>query len=174
MKTSQTWWNEVKASPSLLKEWLVKQYRGELTAASRIRKLALQFNVNVHDLKTLSVIAQQEETHASWVLGLLTSRGITPSTENAENRYWASTLPGIDSFETGTAVTTHAEAMRLERIQVISEDQTAPRDIREVFTKILVDEQFHERAFRSMTTSDALSKTYGNHELGRAALGLVA
>ena len=174
MKTSLTWWTEVKASPSLLKDWLVKQYRGEVTAADRIRVLANQFSVSGQDRKTLEVIASQEETHASWVLGLLNARGINPSVENAEDRYWASTLPGIDSFETGTAVAAHAEKMRLERIQVISEDQDAPEDIQSVFKKILVDELFHERAFRSMSTPAAMEKTHGNHELGRKALGLVA
>lgn len=173
MKTSLTWWNEVKASASLLEDWLVKQYRGEVTAADRIRKLADNYATKGQHRKTLEVIASQEETHASWILGLLKTRGIDPSVENAEGRYWASTLPGIEDFETGTAVAAHAENMRLERIQVISEDQEAPEDIRSVFKKILVDEKFHERAFRSMSTPKALAKTQGNHELGRTALGLV-
>jgi rubrerythrin len=174
MKTSLTWWNEVKASPSLLKDWLVKQYRGEVTAADRIRTLADNYATTGLQRKTLEVIASQEETHASWVLGLLNARGIMPCSENAEDRYWAATLPGIEDFETGSAVAAHAEKMRLERIQVICEDQEAPEDIRSVFSRILKDELFHERAFRQMSTPAALAKTQDNHELGRTALGLVA
>lgn len=174
MKTSLSWWNEVKASPSLLKDWLVKQYRGEVTAALRIRNLATVYATDQRQRDILEVIAGQEEMHAKWVLGLLNARGVTPMVDRAEDRYWAATLPGIDDFETGAAVGAHAEAMRLERIKVISEDQTADADIRETFTKILKDEVFHERAFRNLSTPEALAKTEGKHELGRKALGLVA
>ena len=174
MKTSQQWWDEVKQSPSLLNEWLVKQYRGEVTAANRIRDLADKFKIKGRTRDLLEVIATQEETHASWVLALLKARGIQPSVENAENRYWAEVLPGIDDFATGTAVAAHAEKMRLDRIQVISNDTEAPADIRNAFERILKDELFHEKAFRSMSTSLALEATKDNHERGMQVLGLVA
>lgn len=62
--------------------------------------------------------------------------------------------------------------MRLERIRAIASDETAPADIREVFAKILPQEEFHARAFKKMTTDDMYAATADSHELGRVALGL--
>lgn len=174
MKTSQTWWNEVKQSPTLLADWLVKQYRGEVTAASRIRAFSNKFGPTDKLKHVLEVIAGQEETHASWIKELLITRGLVPSIDNAENRYWAETLPGINSFETGAAIAAHAEKMRLERIEVISNDEQAPSDIRDTFLKILKDELFHEKTFREMSTSEAMLVTTKGHQLGMQTLGLVA
>ena len=75
---------------------------------------------------------------------------------------------------TGTAVAAHAEGMRLERIRVIADDESAPVDIRDTFTKILKDEVWHEKAFTNLSTPDALGATMGDYKLGREALGLTA
>lgn len=173
MKTSKEWWDEVKVSPVALEDWLQKQYTGEVTAADRIVKLGEQFTVDTKAKSILAAIAQQEETHATWIKELLESRGITPTVGDANKRYWAKTMPGITDFETGTAVAAHAEKMRLERIRVISEDKSAPADIRETFKKILKDELWHEKAFRSLSTDEALNKTLEGHEQGMQSLGLV-
>ena len=74
--------------------------------------------------------------------------------------------------ETGAAVGAHAERMRLERIEAIAGDAEAPADIRQVFARILPQERFHERAFRSLAGDDALRRTASAHALGREALGL--
>jgi hypothetical protein len=62
--------------------------------------------------------------------------------------------------------------MRLERIEVIAADTTAPADLRDVFARILPQERFHERAFRSLATPESLERTREAHNLGRAVLGL--
>lgn len=173
MKTSKQWWDEVKQDDSKLAEWLIKQYVGEMTAANRIIRLADAYTASTKQAMLLAKVATDELNHALWVLELLNTRNIpVPRIEDAENRYWKSTLPGIEDLETGAAVGAHAEAMRLARIRVIAEDESAPADIRAVFQKILPDEEFHEKAFLSLTTDDALAKTRGNHELGLTALGL--
>ena len=64
--------------------------------------------------------------------------------------------------------------MRLERIRVIAQDETAPVDIRETFVKILKDEVWHEKAFTQLSTTEALNSTLGDYKLGREALGLSA
>lgn len=176
MKTSVQWWNEVKADPEKMKEWLLKQWRGEVTASSRILLLASQFNAEPKARKILETIAEQEVTHAGWIGDILIARGIAVDIfdiDNAEKRYWAKTLPGIDSLETGAAVAAHAEGMRLERIRAIVADEDAPTDIREVFTKILKDEEWHERAFTNLSNEAAMKATEGNHKLGLEVLGLV-
>lgn len=173
MKTSKQWWDEVKASPEAINEWLQKQYTGEVTAADRIVRLGEQFDANPKAQKILATIAAQEAQHAEWIRALLVVRGINPEVGNAEKRYWAKTLPGIVDFETGAAVAAHAEKMRLERIQVICDDEDAPWDIRYTFKKILKDELWHEKAFRALSTDDALEKTLHGHEEGRESLGLV-
>jgi rubrerythrin len=178
MKTSKQWWDEVKGSEHKTEAWLRKQWRGEVTASFRIKKLAEQYTDSTsRESKILNQIASQEETHAEWVKTLLISRGITvDDTEiaKAEDRYWAQTLPGIKDFSTGTAVAAHAEGMRLERIRIIVEDKDSPIDIRRVFSQILHDEEWHESAFKKLSTSEALAATEGDHKLGREALGLVA
>lgn len=178
MKTSKQWWDEVKNDSVKTERWLRKQWRGEVTAAVRIERLANQYTeLGSHERRVLCAIAIQEAQHAEWVRDLLITRGIFVSNatlHEATSRYWAETLPGIKDFATGTAVAAHAEKMRLERIQVIVDDEESDEDVREVFAKILKDELWHERAFRELSTSEALAATAGDYKLGREALGLVA
>lgn len=173
MKTSAQWWEETKASPEKLIEWLKKQYTGEVTAAARIVALGEQFKVDTKTKSILAAIAAQEDQHATWIHDLLADRGVTPEIGDENKRYWKHALPGITDFEHGAAVGAHAEKMRLERIQVISEDQAAPADVRLAFQKILKDELWHEKAFRSLSTPSALLATLSNHEAGAQSLGLV-
>jgi rubrerythrin len=174
-RDSVRWWEETRSDAGRLVDWLFDQYRGEVTAAGRIEHLRDAYarpGSRAH--RVLTVIAGQERRHADWVAGLLTARGLEPEVRGApEARYWARTLPGIADLETGCAVGAHAERMRLERIEVIAADASAPADIREVFTRILVEERFHERAFRALATPESLERTREAHALGREALGLV-
>lgn len=173
MQTSKEWWETTKASPEAINDWLQKQYTGEATAASRIMELSEEFNTDRRVTRILMTIANQEMQHSEWIRDLLISRGINPTIGNPNGRYWKETLKVIKDFETGAAIAAHAEKMRLERITVISEDEEAPEDIREVFKKILVDELFHERAFRSLSTDEAMRNTLETHQAGMEALGLV-
>lgn len=173
MTTSVQWWDSVKHDPTRFADWLMKQYRGEVTAGTRIEEFATQYAPE-RDRKVLNIIAAQERQHAEWVLGLLTARGIKPVVDNAEDRYWRQTLPEIESFETGAAVGAHAEAMRLERIKTICDDESSPTDVRDVFQRILKDELFHERAFRKMAGPVAMSQVMDAHARGREVLGLEA
>lgn len=178
MKSSIEWWDEVKQDEGKLNEWLVKQWRGEVTAAMRIKRFSEQYaDGNRRVQRILAEIAKQENTHAQWVGELLTRRGILVDDEviqQAEQRYWKETLPGITSLETGAAVAAQAESMRLERIRAIANDVNAPTDIRLVFQAILKDEEWHESAFTQLASDEAFAATKGNHELGRIALGLEA
>ena len=65
-----------------------------------------------------------------------------------------------------------AERMRLERIRVICADPCTADDVRDVFNRIVVQEEFHERAFREFTTDDAMQRTLDGHLAGLNALGL--
>ena len=82
-------------------------------------------------------------------------------------------MPHIESLETGAAVAAHAERMRLERIRVIAKDNTSPADIRQVFAKILPDEEFHETAFKKMAGQEAMEKTAAAHARGADLIGLI-
>lgn len=174
MQTSREWWAKVRAEDRLLLDWLRRQYRGEVTAAGRIEAFRDRYAPNAESKRLLTTIAEQERRHAAWVRDLLMARGIDPEVQGAEDRYWAETLPAVDSFEHGAAVGAHAEEMRLQRIRVIVNDATAPADVRKVFTMILKEEEFHARAFAQMAGEEALSETRGAHERGMALLGLVA
>lgn len=173
MMTSETWWAKTKSSPAALEAWLRDQYRGESTAAGRIEALRDAFaepGSRAH--RILGVIAAQERKHAAWVGELLAARGMPVSVADEAERYWPEVVRVVSDLETGAAVGAHAEKMRLERLEVIANDEDAPPDIRAVFRRIIPDERFHERAFRTMAGDAALRKTANAHALGRAALGL--
>jgi rubrerythrin len=174
MKTIESWLDEVLNNPTKMIEWLTKQYHGEATAAVRIRSFSNKYAIDEKHKKTLEVIAAQEDKHADWIGDLLWSRGIKAKIIiGKEERYWEKTIPGIHSFETGTAVAAHAEGMRLKRIRAILAHPDSPADIQKVFAKILPEEEFHERSFCAMSNHSALKATAGNHQAGFEALGLV-
>lgn len=175
MKTSAQWWAETKADPEKLLAWLQRQYTGERTAVERLEKFLEAYPPeNAKYVNVVKAIIRDEAQHAEWIGELLTARGVELEVGESENRYWAETLQGIDSFEKWAAIAAHAESMRLERIKAIARDEDAPDDIRLTFTKILRDEQFHDTAFHMMTTKAELDATAGNHDLGLKALGLEA
>lgn len=174
MRDSHHWWRATRANPAALHAWLYDQYRGEVTAASRIETLRDRFapaGSRAH--RVLTVIAAQERTHAAWVGELLAARALPVAVEYKPDRYWRRVLPGITDLATGAAVGAHAERMRLERIEAIAADPEAHSDICEVFARILPQEKFHARAFAELATPEALARTAGAHALGREALGLV-
>lgn len=174
-RSSLAWWAEVKKSRAKLEDWLLDQYRGEATAAGRIEALRDTYaQPGTRAWRVLTTIASQERTHARWVGELLEARGLPTEVRPVEERYWKAPLAAIVDLETGCAVGAHAEKMRLNRIEVIAVDPDAPPDVRAVFGRILPQERFHERTFRSLATPEAMATTADAHALGRAALGLTA
>ncbi len=174
MRTSEQWWQEVKADPEKLISWLKKQFHGETTAAERIERYCMaKLDEDDSRQETLKKIASQERMHASWVGDLLKNRGITPAVLEKGERYWEKVLSNITSFEQAAGVAHHAEVMRLERIAVIAHDTEAPSDIRAVFACILDDERFHARAFRDLAGPEAVANTHAGHLEGAEAIGFV-
>lgn len=173
MRTSETWWAETKRDPEKLRAWLRDQFRGEATAGSRIDTLRDAFTApGSRPWRILTVIADQERKHSRWVGELLVARGEPATIDPVAERYWPAVTEMVDDLATGAAVGAHAEKMRLARIEAIVGDAEAPDDIRRVFTKILPDERFHERAFRRMAGDAALTRTAAAHHRGLAVLGL--
>ena len=172
-RTSKQWWAEMKKEPARFQDWLTDQYRGETTAAERIEALRDTYAQGNEPARIiLSTIAEQEHQHALWVTELLRVRGIEPAVQDKAERYWGQPLAAVKDLATACAVGAHAERMRLERIETIALDSEAPEDVRAVFQRILLQERFHERAFRFLSTPEALEATRAAHELGRVALGL--
>lgn len=175
MKTSQEWWNEVKASEPKLIEWLTDQYRGEATAVSRLQVLLDKFvDLPKNARHTVERIMKDEAKHSEWIKQLLVARNITiPEVNHEAERYWPETIKFIETSNQAMAVAGHAEAMRLERIRVIASDDSAPTDVRAAFQAILPDEEFHERAFKAFAGEEALEQMLPHHKVGMEALGLV-
>lgn len=174
MRTSQEWYDSIKNNPEAIINWLKDQYHGEVTAAERIRSLILCYATDgtSKEAKIVEMIATQEQDHAAWVGELLRTRGVEPSKLVKDERYWNNTVKQIVDWDTGCAVAAHAEKMRLERIRVIVADSVTPDDIRNVFKTILVQEEFHEKAFREFSTDDAMQRTLEGHLAGLNELGL--
>jgi len=187
LKTSDQWWTEVKANPEKLTKWLKKQYHGEITAHQRINKFIETFLPESPELKAspqktsfkqiLTIISDQELTHAQWVGELLQKRGIEAKVlEDKQERYWNETIPQVKDFATGAAVAARAEEMRLKRISAITNDTTLDKsfeDIQQVFAKILPQEQFHAKAFAKMAGNEAMKSVIEAHKQGMVAIGLI-
>lgn len=173
---SALWWARIKADREALMGWLRKQYYGEARAAMRLEAFVERYGHQAKMPRQRELVAriiEQERAHAAWVGALLRARGESPSPLTPRHeRYWAQTLDQIKDWETGCAVAAHAEGMRLARIRAIVADEGAPQDIREVFARILPEEEFHERAFSALTSAEARAQTREHHVLGAQALGL--
>ena len=174
MKTTKQWLAEIKEDSNRLHHWLVRQYIGERTAAKRISLLAKQ--ATGKEKKHLLTIASQEESHADWVEELLHNRHIPVPDDfsDAENRYWKNILSQANNTDRLYAAGAHAEEMRLLRIRAIVDDKDFDSDIREVFNKILPEEEYHAKTFRSLSSNESLDLMEEYHEEGMKALGLEA
>lgn len=171
MKTVQIWINEVKASTDKLNHWLGRQYVGEVLAANRISTLAER--VPAQWKPVLHRIADDEANHARWVLGLLTARGLPiPAVSYDGARYWEPILKDGMTVTQMLAAGAHAEEMRLHRIRALAVDPEIDEDIREVFQRILPDEEFHAKAFAAAAGPEAVASAVHQHHLGLEALGL--
>lgn len=172
MKTTEQWIHEVKTVPGKLQQWLERQYVGEALAAQRIQELSEQDISRSHNL-VLKRIASDEMKHTEWVADLLNSRGIPlPELTMEGTRYWEPILDHVHTFEEVAGAGHHAETMRLIRIQALANDPEIDEDIRNVFAKILPDEEFHAKAFGHLSTPEAIEKTRSLHEAGLELLGL--
>jgi hypothetical protein len=171
-RTSQEWWNEVKADPEKLVSWLKRQYVGEIAAVNLLSEVLLRFGGAATDDQwdTVYRVMVQEAKHGRWMKELMDTRHIQAEVgSGAERRYWKEVLPHVNSFPEAMAAAFHAENMRLERIRCIAADAEAPEDIRKVFQRILPDEEWHEQVFGEMR--DGLSLTQ-YHAKGLEALNL--
>lgn len=172
MNTAQ-WLEKILSDKSNLNHWLQRQYVGEMNAAMRIAELQFHEGVNDENRKIIERIAAEESKHAHWIRELLEARGLElPALDTAENRYWKPVREAMETFEDIAAAGHHAERMRLVRIEALSNCQEIDADIRRVFSRILPDERFHERAFLSMTNLHSLQKMGGSHQKGLEILGL--
>jgi rubrerythrin len=172
MKTTKQWLEQIKADPVKLKQWLERQYIGEYLAAERIADLAHEQRATRFG-RVLENIAIDELTHSKWVGKLLTDRGMTlPEPTIKDTRYWEPILNNLHTFEEIAGAGHHAETMRLRRIRALAADEEIAQDIRDVFAKILPDEEFHAKAFAAMSTTDAIESTRELHNMGLEMLGL--
>ena len=172
MKTVAAWVNTVANDNLKLNSWLSRQYVGEVLASRRIEELAAV--VQDKFKRVIKKIAADEAKHAEWVLGLLNARKIPlPAIDYKQDRYWKAVLTGKENIEEVLGIGAHAEEMRLHRIKAIALDSRFDADIREVFSKILPDEEFHALAFAAAAGKIALKTTQKKHNAGLKALGLV-
>lgn len=173
MNTTQQWLHEVKTVPGKLQQWLERQYVGEALAAQRIQQLA-ETQTGKRPEHVLLRIMRDEQKHTAWIYGLLLSRDIPiPEVTLDGTRYWEPILENLHTFEEIAGAGHHAETMRLARIRALAEDAEIDDDIREVFRNILPDEEFHAKAFASLSTPEDIEKVRPLHEAGLDLLGLV-
>ena len=167
-RTSKQWVEEVSKDPAKLQHWLERQYIGEELAARRLEELCTHPDLTDKQRPVIQRIAEEERLHSKWIAKLLPS---LPEVSYDEDRYWSEIKLSELSLDELLAAGHHAEEMRLERIQAVVESNL-PKNIREVFAKILPMEKFHSRAFESLASKEALQATEEKHLAGRLALNL--
>lgn len=173
MQTTEQWMEKILSSRAELYHWLERQYIGECLAAKRIAELQLDSNVPPQYAYTLTEISLQEHNHSEWVKQLLENRNLPiPDVTDDGVRYWKVILPEAKTFEDLMAAGHHAEAMRLHRIRALADCDRIDADIRDVFQKILLDEEWHEKAFAQMSSDASLTHMKQFHEAGLQLLGL--
>lgn len=168
---TQEWLQKVISDKAYMLHWLNRQWIGEAAAASRIKALAESAPEKFKPV--LQKIARDEATHAAWVGTLLQNRGLMlPEMAAPESRYWKPILSNATSFDTMAAAGFHAEGMRLVRIRALASCEQIDADIREVFQKILPDEEYHEKAFGVMASDHSKEVMREKHNAGLELLGL--
>jgi rubrerythrin len=171
-KNTSQWLSEVKSSNKKLLHWLERQYIGEALAADRIEALS-ESQKGTGNEKILERIASDERKHSSWIASLLLARNIPVPVPTYEGtRYWEPILSELNTFEKICGAGHHAEKMRLVRIKALANDSEIDSDIREVFLKILPDEEMHSKAFGALSTVKDIEETKFFHERGLEVLGL--
>lgn len=174
-ETTKEWWNRVSNSPTEFADWLKAQYHGEATAEKRIRGAITRFNLKGTKAKLIKAVADDELKHTKWVAELLKARGITPRILKKEERYWNEVLPednNISSFRYFCAIGHLAETMRLDRISLLASNDRF-KDIADVMKAILVDEVFHARVFKELSTKKLIKHAQKFHDIGKNAIGLL-
>ena len=176
MKTTQQWWDEVSSDEAKFIDWMKDQYHGERTAAERIRKIRDDNGSSIFGwpYNLLSNIIKDEIKHTFWVENLLLARGVTPEILQKEERYWNQCLPPAEgkSFEYWCAVGHLAETMRLDRIKLLASDSRFT-DVKEVFERILPEEEFHAKIFGMLSTPEDIAEARVHHNDGMNAIGLL-
>lgn len=165
LRTSQQWWDSIKGDESKVIRWLQKQCYGEYEAWRRISELFFRFNSPVLDM-----IAKDEYSHYIYIKNYLESRGHSAYTQH-EVRYWKEIPKEVKTIEEVGAIGHLAEAMRLERIEIIANDMTYPA-LANLFTVILYDERMHVKAFKHLTNDIQIELARADHEAGMRSIGL--
>ena len=177
MRTTQTWWNSLKKDPEALKEWLIRQYVGEMAAVNLLSEVLIKYGGEMVDNEWNDVykVMLQEAKHARWVKQLLENRSINiPEGLDATRRYWSEVIPAVENLDDAAHAAHNAESMRLHRIRAIAEETEAEySDLQDVFSRILPDEEWHEEVFGALCRSENNPKMDGAHSEGLRALALV-
>lgn len=177
MKNTKEWWEETKSKPEALNRWLVRQYVGEMAAVNLLSQALIQYGGDMtgEEWSDVFKVMMQEAKHARWVRQLLEKRSVLiPPKLSATRKYWNEVLPEIKSLDDVAHAAHHAESMRLHRIREIAEEQdTTYADLQVVFSRILPDEEWHERVFRKLRRSGLNPKMEGAHLNGLKALSLI-
>lgn len=170
MKTSKQWLNEVKSDSKKFNNWLSRQLKAEIDAASRIKDLASLAKPQ-HKI-ILNKIANDEYKHAELLQQLCDKRGVKVS-QDKTSRYYNEVDVKSLTLDKMYAAGYFAEGMRLSRIKAIVEDKDMNGDVVAAFKIILKDEEMHEKAFGVLSSQEAKNSVKSMHDAGVKALGLV-
>ena len=146
---------EMKRDPMWLTGWLDGQHTGELNAVASMEALLAAFRAQPEKGKQALLVERvvaQEKNHVELIGQLLKSRGVAPRMPDHTE-----VLPGMDETGRGCAIASRAEAGPAGEIRIIVTDPETADDVRRVFSKVLMEESFHERAFAHLAGEAEMS-----------------
>lgn len=147
-------WALMKVRPYGIVNWLRAQYIGEINAVASMEALLDVFRQQPGKVKAgllVERIVGDERRHVELIGQLLISRGVPPVSPCGTH-----VLEGLDTWDGGCAIASRAEAVRAGEIRVVLSDPETPGDVKQVFSLILSEESFHERAFRRLAGAEKM------------------
>ena len=149
-------WPIRKAQPYGIVNWLQGQYIGEINAVASMEALLEVFKQQPGTPKAgllVEKIVRDEKNHVALIGKLLVSRGVEPRMPCE-----TAVLDGLDTWDDGCAIASRAEAVRAGEIRIVLNDPDTPDDVKMVFSLILSEEAFHERAFRRLAGEEKMAE----------------
>lgn len=161
-KTEQ-WWDMLLNDEEKLHRWLIKLLWVEKGGFDDYSIRALQFP-HTHEQKLiLRKIALDEEKHSRMIEFVLRDRGITEFPNDQPSSYWGTMFENIKDVTDYAAASAYGEIAAANRFSFLVNYPFTPDDLKDLFSNILPDEQFHVTALTEIAGKGKMNKFRNLH-----------
>lgn len=159
-----TWWDGLLKDDERMMRWLQKLQQTEYDGFTGNREADEQWGGgNPAVSNVFRVTGDDEKRHSDLLVDLIHKRGGTTVEVQPESLYWTEMDAIITSLETCAAVFHLGEVLAAERFKVLFEHDGTPDDIRAFLEAALPDEEYHARAFKRISSPEAIEIVQRKH-----------